>query len=252
VLTLDVAPVNVEADPVRMEQVIGNLLTNAAKYTTSDGAIAVALREHRGVAELVVSDNGMGISEAMLPHVFDLFVQGERPADRRQAGMGLGLALVRRLVELHGGTVVAASDGVGRGSTFTVRLPCEAGEAAGPHHWRGRHTLIVAPPDATPLDTATALSAAGCRVTLSVAAGRAADQVAEDRPDLVLIDVSLPGATSLRSATQSAGVPTRVIGIAPEGWEAAGDSFDAVLSRPIGLGRLRASLQDDANRASLA
>jgi signal transduction histidine kinase len=104
-------------------QVAANLINNAAKYTHEGGRIAVELDTHDGQARLTVRDNGTGIVPELLPVVFDLFTQGSRTLDRAQGGLGLGLALVRKLVELHGGQVTADSPGQGQGSTFTVTLP---------------------------------------------------------------------------------------------------------------------------------
>jgi len=116
-------PVMVDGDHTRLVQVVANLLTNAAKYTPEGGHIEVDLEAADGHAFLAVRDNGNGIGPDLLPFVFDLFTQGSRTLDRAQGGLGLGLALVRKLVELHGGHVDAASSGPGRGSTFTVTLP---------------------------------------------------------------------------------------------------------------------------------
>jgi signal transduction histidine kinase len=129
-LTLALEPVLVDVDPMRIEQVVSNLLTNAAKYTPAGGHIRLRLQlDEQGQAELSVADDGVGMSPALLAHVFDLFVQGER-STQSQAGLGLGLALVRRLVELHGGTVGASSAGPGQGSVFRVRLPHATAPAA--------------------------------------------------------------------------------------------------------------------------
>jgi len=117
------APVMVDGDHTRLVQVVANLLTNAAKYTPEGGRIEVELDAADGQAFLAVHDNGNGIGPDLLPVVFDLFTQGSRTLDRAQGGLGLGLALVRKLVELHGGQVDAASPGPARGSTFTVTLP---------------------------------------------------------------------------------------------------------------------------------
>jgi signal transduction histidine kinase len=116
----------VEADPTRLEQIISNLLANAIKYTRRSGLIRIETRRDGGDAVFSISDNGIGISPRMLPNVFDLFAQGDRSLDRTTGGLGIGLHLCRRLVELHGGTINAASEGIGRGSTFTVRLPAIA------------------------------------------------------------------------------------------------------------------------------
>ena len=106
-----------------MEQVIVNLLTNALKYTPPGGAIAIGLQRDRDYVVLTIEDDGIGISPELLPRVFDLFVQGARAAHGSPGGLGIGLALVRRLVQLHGGSVEAATRGPGHGSIFIVRLP---------------------------------------------------------------------------------------------------------------------------------
>jgi len=124
-------PLMIDGDHTRLVQVVTNLLNNAAKYTPEGGRIDVRLTAERGQARLDVADNGNGIGADLLPAVFDLFTQGSRTLDRAQGGLGLGLALVRKLVELHGGSVDAASAGAGKGSVFTVRLPLLA-EAPAP------------------------------------------------------------------------------------------------------------------------
>jgi len=116
-------PLHVDGDPVRLSQVIANLLTNAAKYTDRGGEISLCLSRVDEEALIRVEDNGAGIGEEQLPHLFERFFQGPRRADRSEGGLGLGLALVKSLVALHGGSVTAASDGPGRGSAFEVRLP---------------------------------------------------------------------------------------------------------------------------------
>jgi PAS domain S-box-containing protein len=120
----------VYGDRNRLVQIVVNLLNNAAKYTPEGGHIVVSLRAAEGRAVIEVADNGIGIDPALLPHVFDLFTQGERTADRAQGGLGIGLALVRTIVGLHDGEITARSDGPGRGSTFTVSLPLDASRHA--------------------------------------------------------------------------------------------------------------------------
>jgi signal transduction histidine kinase len=112
----------VRGDPTRLQQVICNLLTNAIKFTPGGGQVEIALRVSRGRAVMSVRDTGAGISPQFLPHVFDRFRQAPSAA-REHGGLGLGLAIARHLVELHGGEITAASEGEGRGATFTVRLP---------------------------------------------------------------------------------------------------------------------------------
>ncbi len=133
-LTLDLtsAALPVSGDRTRLIQVAANLLNNAAKYTPEGGTLQVSLQEQRGYAILTVRDNGIGIGPELLPAVFDLFTQAERTPDRAQGGLGLGLALVKKLVELHGGAVEAHSEGAGSGSTFIVRLPLLADVHATP------------------------------------------------------------------------------------------------------------------------
>jgi signal transduction histidine kinase len=124
-LAVDIAPepVWLDADPTRVAQVVSNLLSNAAKYTPPNGQIRLAARVAEGFAEIEVSDNGIGIADDMKANIFQLFAQVKSPAERAQDGLGIGLALVKQLVELHGGTISLQSSGLNQGSTFQVRLP---------------------------------------------------------------------------------------------------------------------------------
>jgi hypothetical protein len=123
-------PVQVDADPMRLEQIVTNLLTNAMKYTPAGGSITVTAGRAGDTAVIAVEDTGVGMTPGLVERVFDLFVQGERAPARSEGGLGIGLTLVRRLVEIHGGSVVAESDGPGRGSRFSVRLPVATGVPA--------------------------------------------------------------------------------------------------------------------------
>src|SRR5208283_3320714 len=113
----------VEADPIRLQQVLMNLLNNAAKYTEKGGKIWLSAAKEGKEVVLRVQDTGTGISVEMLPKIFDLFTQEDRSLDRAQGGLGIGLTLVRKLLEMHGGNIQAFSDGMGQGSVFSVRLP---------------------------------------------------------------------------------------------------------------------------------
>ncbi len=131
-LTFDISPepMPLEVDPQRMEQVLANLLTNAAKYTLDGGEIVICAKPEVNSIVFSVRDNGIGISPEILPRVFDLFTQAERSRERHEGGLGIGLALVRKITEMHGGTVRAESAGKNRGSEFTVTLPLEQPAAA--------------------------------------------------------------------------------------------------------------------------
>ncbi|HEV7241753.1 MAG TPA: ATP-binding protein [Thermoanaerobaculia bacterium] len=148
-LSIDVTPdrYDAEGDPVRIQQVISNIVGNAIKFTPRSGRIVVQLRRDGSAALIEISDTGRGISSSLLPYVFDRFRQASRPADDRQGGLGLGLAIARELVEMHGGSIHAASDGDGRGSTFTVRLPVrEAAVEASDFVGRDRTSRLSALP----------------------------------------------------------------------------------------------------------
>jgi signal transduction histidine kinase len=118
-------------DPDRMEQVMWNLVHNAVKFTPAGGRVSVALRRGRGAVEIRVTDTGQGIAPAFMPRLFDRFSQADSGITGGKGGLGLGLTIVRQLVELHGGTVEAESAGVNKGSTFTVRVPAEGARPAG-------------------------------------------------------------------------------------------------------------------------
>jgi len=189
-----------EADEVRLAQVIANLLTNSAKYTPPGGH--VSLRAFRSGSELVleVRDDGQGIAPELLPRIFDLFVQGRQSLDRGTGGLGIGLALVKSLVQLHGGTVTAQSNGPGRGSLFTVRLPAlEMSEHRYATHLaplsiatRGRSILLVDDNEDAAAMLAEILRAAGHDVR-TAADGPAALEVAKEfRPELAVLDIGLP------------------------------------------------------------
>jgi signal transduction histidine kinase len=118
----------VDGDPARLVQCVGNVLTNAAKYTDIGGEIRIESRAEQGEAVLSITDNGVGIAPELLPHLFELFVQSARTLDRSQGGLGIGLSVVKRLIEMHGGDVTASSAGPGFGATFEIRLPLAAAQ----------------------------------------------------------------------------------------------------------------------------
>jgi PAS domain S-box-containing protein len=190
-LQLPEQPLHVDADGVRIAQVVGNLVQNAAKYTPPGGRIDVELRREDDHAVLRVSDNGLGIPSGMVEKVFDSFVQAHTHQER--GGLGLGLTVVRRLVQMHGGTVEAHSDGPGRGSTFTVRLPLSdagAGDEAAP---RGTHRVLVVDDVADVADAfADYLRLEGFEATTAYGGAQALSAAATFQPDAVLCDLGMP------------------------------------------------------------
>ena len=210
-LSLDIAHqrLMVDGDPVRLAQVVANLLTNAARYTERGGKIAVSARSEGGEGEaeqivVRVKDNGSGISADLLPRIFDLFIQGHRSSDRAQGGLGLGLALVKNLVALHGGSVVARSDGLGKGSEFVIRLPpsAEKGDApsarAEPERaspsasGHGRRILMVDDNNDAADSLAELLRDVGHEVVVAYSPVAALELVDAFRPEVAILDIGLP------------------------------------------------------------
>jgi CheY-like chemotaxis protein/two-component sensor histidine kinase len=194
-------PLWVQGDAVRLSQVFLNLLNNAAKYTPEGGRIEIAAERDRRQVAIRVRDSGVGIASELLPRVFDLFTQGERALDRADAGLGVGLTLVERLVRRHGGSVAAASDGPGRGSEFVVRLPLLARAPARPERPApeaqaqpagGRRVLVV-DDNRDSAETMAVLLRLWGHEARSAEHGEAALAVAQEfRPQAVLLDIGLP------------------------------------------------------------
>ena len=199
-LEITTQPLWIEGDFVRMEQIVNNIVGNALKYTPAGGAIRVRVYADDGDAILRVEDNGYGIGPELLPRVFDLFVQGERTLDRAQGGLGIGLTLVRRLVELHGGTVSATSEGPGHGSVFTVRLPRIPMPQATPtplpvDHRNGcsRRVLIIEDNRDAREMFRIMLELSGHEVLEAEEGLSGLEMLKSKRPDVAVIDVGLPG-----------------------------------------------------------
>jgi len=249
----------VTVDPGRMTQVIGNLLTNAARYTDPGGEIRVIGRVIDDVVTLCVQDTGIGISSAMLPRVFDLFVQEKQALDRPRGGLGLGLAIVRNLVELHRGSVAARSEGIGKGSEFVISLPrsredSESGRLASvPRHEKpsksgGARILVVDDNEDGAKTLAAVLEELGHDVRIANE-GHAALRVVEGfTPALALLDIGLPVmdgyelARRLREQPRLAGV--RLVAMTGYGQESdrrrsSEAGFEAHLVKPVDLGILQ-------------
>jgi CheY-like chemotaxis protein len=250
----------VNGDVVRLTQVIANLLTNAAKYTDRRGRIALAIESAAANALIRVSDNGIGIDPVALPHVFEAFAQVHNAVDRSQGGLGLGLAIVRNLVALHGGTIEAISAGKGRGSEFRVRLataeamasPRQSGGRSGDgetHALRGRRVLVVDDnPDAAEL-LAEWLQSKGSEVRSAHDGAAALELVREWTPELGVIDIGLPLMDGYELARKlrerSASAPLLLValtgyGQANDRLRSAEAGFNAHLVKPLELSRFEA------------
>jgi signal transduction histidine kinase/CheY-like chemotaxis protein len=244
------------ADPIRLAQVIANLLTNAARYTDLGGDIQLSVAAQDGHLRLTVEDNGIGIASEMLPRVFNLFEQAARSADRAQGGLGIGLALVKNLVALHGGTVSADSEGLGRGSTFTVCLPAARGQTVGetatqprttPAAERTGRVLIVDDNiDAAEL-LQHALEASGYAVEMATDPITALDVAARFAPEVAILDIGLPVIDGYELATRLLALPEatdcRLIALTGYGQEhdrrrSLDAGFHEHLVKPVDVDRL--------------
>jgi signal transduction histidine kinase/CheY-like chemotaxis protein len=195
-------PVTIYGDKKRLVQVFANILTNAAKYTQEKGKITLTLDLSGDDVKIVVKDNGMGMSPDFIPHVFDLFAQAERSSDRTSGGLGLGLALVKSLIELHSGKVTCASEGLTKGSELTVQLPkhtshegqTERRRSARMNVMTAEMLKIMVVDDN--IDAATMLAmlleSAGHRVVVAYRAQEALERVKDDAPNVYVLDIGLP------------------------------------------------------------
>jgi len=193
-------PLRVSGDQARLVQCVANLLTNAAKYTDPEGLIQLQLEEDvsRQEAVITVTDNGVGIPVELQAHMFDLFVQGDRTLDRSQGGLGIGLSLVRRLIEMHQGTVAVFSEGPGQGARFELRLPLLAGDAVhapppGVPRLRPRRILVVDDNEDAAASLAMILTLEGHSVAQVHSGPEALHHLSEQPADVALLDIGLPG-----------------------------------------------------------
>jgi two-component system CheB/CheR fusion protein len=241
-LALPAAPIRVYADPARLTQVFANLLNNAAKYSEPNGRIELEAREEAGAAVVTIRDHGLGIDPAMLGSIWDMFVQAERSLEQSQGGLGIGLTLVRKLVEMHNGSVRAASAGIGCGAEFTVRLPIDhawqpdAASAAGEHLPRPLTARVLVADDNVDAVKSLRLylEMCGCQVETANDGRAALDLATRIRPDVALLDLGMPGLTGLDVARgirrQPWGRDTTLVAIT--GW---GQEHDRKRSREAGF-----------------
>jgi PAS domain S-box-containing protein len=252
----------IEADATRVEQIVLNLLTNAAKYTPPGGRIQFAAQQQDGEVVITVRDNGIGIAAHLLPEMFKLFTQGERSIDRSEGGLGIGLTIVQRLVEMHGGRIEARSDGPNLGSTFMVHFPAVAApeegrtEAAPNHAGEMRRVLIVDDNVDTAVGMARLLTRAGHKIELAHDGIEAIEKARRQCPEAVVLDIGLPGmdgfavARELRRETGCAGVTI----IAVTGYGQPDDRKRALdagchyhLVKPVDIDELKRILEEPAS-----
>ena len=207
-------PILLDGDSVRLSQVLLNLLDNASKYSLEGGQIEVDVQHLGAEVEIQVRDNGTGISAELLPTIFDLFQQGVRTLDRSQGGLGIGLTLVKRLVELHGGRVTASSPGAGLGSTFSIRLPTiaeaatfPASETPTPSPKASMRVLVVDDDSDVRESTALLLELNGYEVKMADSGERAITLIKAFHPDVVLLDIGMPGENGYQVAQRIRQLP---------------------------------------------
>jgi PAS domain S-box-containing protein len=250
-LSLPAEPVFLEADLVRLTQAFMNLLDNAAKYTPAGGRIALVAERQAGEAVVSVKDTGIGIPPEKLDHLFDMFYQVDRSLERSHGGLGIGLTLVKRLVEMHGGTVEARSQGSDRGSEFVVRLPVLAeeperaqeqaaeGDRAGT---AARRILVVDDNRDSAESLALLLQVTGNEVRTAFDGLEAVEEAGRFRPDVVLLDIGMPKLNGYEAARRIRDEPwgKEMLLIAQTGWGQEEDrrrsqeaGFDAHLTKPV-------------------
>ncbi|HTF88665.1 MAG TPA: ATP-binding protein [Planctomycetota bacterium] len=261
-VVLPSTPILLHADAVRLTQVFGNLLTNACKYTGRGGVVTLWAESDGGEAMISVDDTGIGIPREMLSPVFDMFVQVDKSIERSQGGLGIGLTLVRKLVEMHGGSVTARSEGLGHGSQFSVRLPCLVDAPSlttpltsdeQPLRIRARRILVVDDNQDTALSLAALLTLNGCDTQTARDGVEAVEKASSYRPEIVLLDIGLPklsGYDACRAIRAQAG-GRDIVMVALTGWGQDEDrlksieaGFDSHLVKPVDHDRLIRLLSD--------
>jgi signal transduction histidine kinase len=261
-LLVDVPTVRWHGDPARLAQVVSNLLSNAARYTPAGGHVTLATRIKGGTVQIQVTDDGNGISPQLLPHIFDLFVQGNRQLDRAKGGLGIGLALVRNLVQMHGGQVSAYSAGEGRGSTFTITLPdsvvaeaeppvADSNTAPAPEQGSGLRVLVVDDNQDAADSLGELLGALGYRPTVAYDPAHAIALAAGSMPQLAILDIGLPGMDGFELAGHLRRLPggggLKLVALSGYGQEndktrSREAGFAAHLVKPINIAELQLSL----------
>jgi CheY-like chemotaxis protein len=256
------SPLRIDADRTRLEQSIVNLLLNAIKFTPADRRIRITVEQQRMEAVVSISDNGIGIAPDLLSRIFDLFTQADRSLDRSQGGLGIGLYICKRLIELHGGTIAASSDGAGCGAVFEIRLPLlnhagliaptpEVVEASSPPVMANAKRVLVVDDN---VDAATTLSwllaEHGYTVEVAHDGPEGLKTAHAFKPDILLLDIGLPGmdgyelARRLRSEGFQSSLMVAISGYAHESdiERSRSAGFDRHFAKPVDIDHLVESL----------
>jgi signal transduction histidine kinase/CheY-like chemotaxis protein len=260
-------PLTVEADAVRLEQIFNNLLVNAVKYSPARTTVQVSTSEEGGYAVVRIADEGVGIAPELIDRIFDMFVQAESSLDRSQGGMGIGLTLVKSLVELHGGTVAVHSEGRGRGSEFVVRLPLGRKAVALPEERapvpapRESLRIVLIDDNADIRETLRDyLEALGYQLWTAVDGPSGLAAILERRPEVALVDIGLPildGYAVARHVREKLGDSIRLVAVtgygqAEDRQRALSAGFDEHMRKPLALPALEELLVDFAAGAKAA
>jgi CheY-like chemotaxis protein len=251
-----------DGDPTRLNQVLGNLLANAAKYTPDGGYIELSVRRDQQQAVISVSDTGIGIPAEALPRLFEMFTQVPNHAGRTQGGLGIGLSLVHRLVQMHGGTVTASSPGEGKGSTFVIHLPLATGQQEGqPKSIQDKGAVnqasrplkvVIADDNIDAAESlATVLQLGGHKTVIAYDGYDALKQILESRPEVAFLDIGMPGLTGYEVAKMIRNTPglESAVLVALTGWGAGHDQakakeagFDHHLTKPADIAAINTLL----------
>lgn len=272
-LACEASGAHVRGDAARLQQILANLLGNALKFTPPGRRVVVTVRRAEGTVEIEVRDEGQGIAPDFLPHLFERFSQADTKTTRRHGGLGLGLAIVRQLVDLHGGEVTAASEGEGRGATFTVRLPeltdaerispaplaATETESSSAVSLAGIKVLAVDDEQSSREVLAEALLACGATVTPAHSAHEALRSFKLDRPDVVVSDIGMPEldgyalVQKIREMPDAGARRTPIIALTAyaslqDRDRAMRSGFDRYLTKPLDPGRLSRMIADVVRR----
>ena len=240
-------PLLVKADKVRLTQCLTNILNNAAKYTETGGRIQLRAYAEAGSAVIEITDNGIGIASDFLPNVFDLFAQSERTLDRTQGGLGVGLSVCKRLIEMHEGTVAVKSEGLGHGATFILRLPLVSGSIAqrtsDPDKTVLKRRVLIVDDNRDAADSLSILlQMEGHVVAVAYSGEDALTQLAKGVPEIVLLDIGLPGMNGYEVASRMKKASSALYVIALSGYgqpedkrRAAAAGFDAHVVKPVDI-----------------